>query len=442
MQITLRQVPYFLRRSGLYKNFIQGEHDLDEWITVQFMVKDEEINNIEDFKNVLLAEEYWGTYIHPSSIYFYALEHRNEVIEFLSELTENNIAKELLDEVNSGLFIVNNKNQLLGHIKEKYPSNLDMHKELEDTMIYTFKITDLQYDYWPNINIVINGHKTFHLEGSLYVTEAISLVDHSTFKPLLIKDIISNKNDDELIIAEALQHDSDSIFEKKGNVLTFLVKSENVFTIVLTKFNKDFMIESLQELHERLLYDSFIEIENHENSDDFDDYDEEIPKIRRKLNDPNYFLIRPVNEEAPPIPTGFPPPPGMYDHPVQMNPVPMNPFNPPHGMYGHPVQMNPFNPPPGMYGHPVPMNLVPMMNPFNPPPGMVEVEVPEIPEGFQTGILPGGFQQVYGGLQRYPILIQHLPGGQKKAFQYQEPLPQEQVGEPLRRFQYQGRENI
>ncbi len=165
METTLRQLPHFLRQGELYNNLTDGDYNLDDPILVPIIVNSNIIDNIKDFENIIVAEDFWDTFNRTITLYVYALFHRSEVIEFLTPLAENNLASELLDEITSGSFIIDNKVQLLKYIKKIYPDNLEMYQELKDTSIFILRnkdenIYDGPSNFYINTELINNGIST------------------------------------------------------------------------------------------------------------------------------------------------------------------------------------------------------------------------------------------------------------------------------------------
>ncbi len=281
METTLRQIPSFLRKSELFKHLTEDDHNLDEVITVPIIVTDKTINGIKDFENILIVEDFWGTYVHIFSIYLYSFENRNEVIEFLRPLRENFFIKKLFEEIVSGLFIVNNKNQLLGYIKEKYPQDQRMHQELIETNIFLFA-GNFKFSFDSDIILYSNNVKLLTLEGNLYIDDDYNIMHENFFSPLKIKRSIEENFNLEMIIRVG----DDMIFNKYGDFMVIDFNHTDRIEFKITRFNIIYILESLQRLHDLMLDETLKELY----SDNFEMSQEDRNIIKNVLLNPNTYF--------------------------------------------------------------------------------------------------------------------------------------------------------
>ena len=95
--LNVFQIPRCLSDSQKAKEILDEinsnyEKGSSEWVDAMFketnyqhVIYFNEVNNITDFNNVMVALDYWGSK-YSLSLYFYAMFHREEVLVFLQNL--------------------------------------------------------------------------------------------------------------------------------------------------------------------------------------------------------------------------------------------------------------------------------------------------------------------------------------------------------------------
>ena len=257
MNTTLSQVPIFLRNSFLYKNLSEDFLELpqDEYIQKIFyeelsfglIVKNEEVNSLEDFKNLLDVELYWGTETFSLSLYTYAIFHRDEVLQFLEIIDQETgeLAyakyKKIANEIRYYTFILDNKEKMIEYLLENVQFPNEIIAEIKKSNKYEF-LSDRRSVY-----IKVNNCTIISFPDHVLID--LSLEDEDYFFPaLLIKKLVEEKNEKRYTLNHRTHGANKIYYEITADELLIKYNGMSV-KIILTTFTRPLIIKSLKKFY-------------------------------------------------------------------------------------------------------------------------------------------------------------------------------------------------
>lgn len=88
--MNIEDIPEWLKNGDLYRSFDPN----DEEVNIDFIRTNEEVNNLDDFKEVLNVSLYWILDKFPYTLFVYAYYNNSEVLNYLETKSENKYLEE------------------------------------------------------------------------------------------------------------------------------------------------------------------------------------------------------------------------------------------------------------------------------------------------------------------------------------------------------------
>ena len=171
--MNLNDLPSFLKESQLYdvlsENYENGIIDQNELNQLsQYIISNDKVENIEEFKKVFDVEHYWGVDDYSLSLYAYSIFHRDEVLNYLSSLIvsegQSEKYKSFYDDIFYSTFILENPRLMIKYLKRNYKKSPELNEICKELLLPN---VDIKYDSK-------NSSLIFYLSGvpvaSFYIT--------------------------------------------------------------------------------------------------------------------------------------------------------------------------------------------------------------------------------------------------------------------------------
>jgi len=262
-----------------------------EEFEVPLFVETEEINSLEEFKNLIDVEEFWGVEDFSISIYVYGFFHRNEVLNFLERkievngelIVENINYSKIAYEIRYNTFILDHKEKVVQYLQENVKFSANIIKEINKSTKCIFLINEH--------TVHINSNFSFSCDAIFNENEQLD--SNHYFPALLIKTLIEENRmcdftfGDEELISFRLERDCMTI---GGNTH---------FHINLTEFNKPLILKTLQDVHnkqimfvKKIIVEEIAEIYGLDNFTFEDIINIPVPELARiTFVDPEYLQL-------------------------------------------------------------------------------------------------------------------------------------------------------
>lgn len=202
IKITLLKVPEWLKKSQLYRNFIDNISyeigslkwlgEMNKEIEIEHFKETDIIKDEKDFEQLIRTVSYWDYEDddgnkYPISVYVYCYAHENESVKLLDELSQTICSvKDLIKniEYNSSFYFIHS-NRMLNYInKNSYILDKFLYDKL--SFAYSFHIFD------DRLYILHEGNPIFFIEFKY-------------FDPLKIVNFLEFLKDDETFIDDNVQ---------------------------------------------------------------------------------------------------------------------------------------------------------------------------------------------------------------------------------------------
>lgn len=257
VKITLLKVPDWLKKSQLYKDFMNNIsyeigslkwlEEMNEEIDVPFFIETLNFGDMNEFENLIMASSYWNYQDsengnkYPISVYVYCYLYNNDCVNHLKKLCQINMdINDLLDYIHKDKYLHDYwdrisfyiKTNIMEDIKEKIP------KKYLDTLSlgYEFQISkELLYFVHKKISVgcisvknreelkgIVNFLKFFK-DDNTPLGNKINSNNDFKFESMMENKIIQMKLYNGNILQYNLECSNFSIFNVFNNVISIVI---------------------------------------------------------------------------------------------------------------------------------------------------------------------------------------------------------------------------